>query len=310
MPEENKITEEDTFTKPTSKTLVANDCVFIQNGLIAGNPFVHRLDSSKTAQWMITHKKEVMKLIKYWIREFGLSNAGLNAEDCFAYSLTYFIENKSKEFRKSYFGKGTNYTIRNYLHVNLRFCIHNYIKQYIKNPDKNIIVSNNSSDFEKNNTRFKVIEDNLTKKEDVYENLFQDNYVELDKKFDELIEFEDYFTEKGYKNFDLLGYIAFMYFNVDNYNAENNSDLINSQIEYVAEKIGESKQLIQLITHDFKKDYYNKNPKAIRLLRKISSLVDSMKTGWKPDIIRENVEKEANKKREDVKKLWIQEQVQ
>lgn len=297
------------------KTLIINDCVIIQDGYIVDNPFIYSLESSKTIRWILKNKPYVTNLIMYWFREYGLNNVGLNVEDCFSYVINFFISDGKKEFIYFESDNGFKSSIKKYVSLQIKYCVHNYIKEFFKEPQatSNATDSENQStatDTEIKNTK-QYYNANST---DYYSELYssKEKFAELDEKFNNLANYKRYFELKGFIDFDFLSYIGFMYFYVENIEnpKENKSKFLFKQYQNVANILEVDVELVKLVTEEFKSDVYNRNRIAKRLFQEIAYLVDHIKLGWKPKCVTKLEEAKDNKKIESVRKLWITEQVQ
>lgn len=256
--------------------LMANGCVVIQNGVITNNPFVYRLDKSQVSQWMVTNRANVMSKIRYWFREMHVNMYGGNEDDCFGYAVDYFTENKRRAFRKSYFGRESTYDVRNYCYSQLKFIVQNYIKDLNGGLKVNSIV--NTDEME--NTRNGVVDETIAINQMTVEDMVLHSDVQLwDDHYEWLSEYKEYFLDKNYKDFDIIGYLTYMYLDVQGGNFE-------EQLLHVAKKIGESVELVALVTDDFRQDVVNKDNDAVDVLNAIIELVEAVKHGWKPIILR------------------------
>lgn len=275
----------ETFTEerseaPKDKFLMANNIIVIQNGSIVNNPFSHRLELSHTSQWMVANKKAVTSRIGYWFREMYVASYGGNVDDCFGYAIDYFTESKRRAFRKSYFGKESTYDVRSYCFSQLKYIVQNYLKELRGGVDIQSFVT--SDEMEAVGKRYGVVEETIarTLQVSVEDQAINQDYLAWDAEYDWLEDYEDYFTDKNYKKFDIVGYLTYMYLDVQEENIEDH-------VKYVAQKIGESVEMIALVTDDFRRDVIKKEDRAIDLLKEISGLVGAVKTGWKPKRIRE-----------------------
>lgn len=264
------------------KIVQANDNVVIQNGTIANNPFIFRLEKSTTSQWMIANKSKVLNRIMYYFREYNGAGYGGNADDCFCYAVDYFMESKKRAFRKSYFGKETTYNVEQYCLTLLKYSVRNYLNELNGGLNIQSIVTAE----ERGERRGGCVDETLAIDQLSVEEQVMERDIDMwDEQFDWLMEYEGYFKDKNYKEFDIKGYLAYMYFDVNHID-------IKDHVEHVAKSIGESVDLVKLVTQDFRIDVVNKDDVAVELLNEIKTMVKETRNGWKPKIIR-------NKKREE-----------
>lgn len=274
----------------TKETLImANNLVVIQNGVIVNNPFSQRLEMSHATQWLVENQVQVKKKIGYWFREMYVYAYGGNVEDCFGLAIDYFTESKRRAFRKGYFGKESTYSVKNYCLSQLKYVVQNYVKSLRAVEVSSIVTSG-----EMEGSRNGVIDETISDKEQLsVDELAIARDIELwDEQFQWLMDYEDYFLDKNYKPFDLEGYLMYMYLNVQ-------SEDIETHAEYVAKKIGESVELVRLVTADFRRDVMKRDTIAMELLSDIGNMVEAVKCGWKPKRIRE----EEKRKNQELERL-------
>lgn len=296
--------------------ILVNDTVIIQNGLILGNPFFLKLNSNSTLEWVVKHKNTVYNLIGFWLKQFNFSNSGIDIDDCFDSIVQFFMENPEKEFKENFFGENSTYTIKEYVKYCVKLCVMNYIKNYLSER-KNIVSKATSSEtlaYLEDNIYFAGYDSN--EMENISYNLepsekdTHEKFLEFDVLFDSLSNYNKYFSEKGYKEFDVLGYFTYMYFDVEKdkekQKENSNSELISNQVLYTASKINESKELVSMVTADLKSDYLKRNREAKKILNTIRTLVSALsETGWKPEILRNENMKDSISKRKEVEQYWI-----
>lgn len=262
-------------------TTMANNNVIIRNGVIVNNPFSQRLEMSHTAQWMIQNKSLVMSKIWFWFEEFYATSYGGNAEDCFGYGIDYFTESKRRAFRKSYFGRDTTYDVSKYCLSQVRYIVLNYLKDMNNGLELQFIVNSD----EKEMVRHGVVEETMNNPDEMCtEDLIESRDIAMwDERYEWLEEYILYFTNKNYKTFDVMGYLTHMYLDV---NDEDIDGYIDDHIINVGNKIGESVDMITLVTDDFRRDVNKRDEDALELLALITELVGAVKVGWKPKILR------------------------
>lgn len=254
------------------KLVMVNNQVMIQNGVVVNNPFSHRLEMSHAAQWLIENQTQVKKKLGYWFRELYVYAYGGNVEDCFGYALDYFTESKRRAFRKGYFGKDSTYSVKNYCLSQLYYVVQNYRKRLREIEVYSIVTSG-----EMESSRNGIIDETLSDRQEltVDDKAISRDIALWDEKFEWLMDYESYFLEKNYKDFDIEGYLIYMYLHV-------HSEVFSEQVEYVAKKIGESVELVCLVTDDFRIDVHNRNEDAMNLLVDIQEMIEAVKNGWSP----------------------------
>lgn len=270
--------------------LMVNDCVFIQNGKIAGNPFYFRLDNSEAVHWILSNEDVVRKKIKFWFSELGLLNNGGNVDDCLSFAVKDFIENRSKVFKKNFFGKDSTYSVENYCLTLIKYCVQNYAKD-LKDKLANQISLGTTNEAE--SSKSVVVEETLANYNQtaVDEYIVNTDFTEYDEKFSWLYDYQKYFLDKKYKKFNIMNYLVYMYFDINKVE-DDTVNFIDGQIKYVAKKLGEPESLIKLVTNDFRKDVENGNVMALDVYEIIGELVDATKFGWKPKLLLDLEEEE------------------
>ena len=275
-----QVTERERVKKEDGKNVTivqANDVVVIQNGIITNNPFIFRLEKSITSQWMIENRGKVLSRISFYFREYYGVGYGGNEDDCFGYAVDYFMESKKRAFRPSYFGHATTYSVEQYCLSHLKYIVRNYLKGLNGGLNVQAIVTTGEKEICRGGLVDETLEIDQLSVEDMV--LIRD--VEMwDEQFEWLMEYEDYFLDKNYKDFDIMGYMAHMFFDVIH-------DTIEEHATYVAEQINESVELIRLVTEDFRLDVAQKEDVAVEMLQEIKVLLEETKNVWKPKYIRD-----------------------
>lgn len=292
--------------------IIVNDCVIIQNGLIIGNPFYSKLTSNSTVEWIVKHKNEVRKSIIFWLNQYKFLKSGIDIDDCFDYILNYFLENPEKEFKEKFFGEDSDYTIKEYIKLYIRLCVMNYIRIYIKEMQYRVNVKTENEHYLENNILYTSIDTSDSSQElKEYDSVISDKYqqfLEYDNLFESILKHENYFYDKGYVKFDILSYFAYMYFDVDDSikNSHTNSEMIENQILNTSKKTNTSKELLEMITNELKTDFNRRNREAKKILAIIYSLMEAVnEIGWKPEIIRNEINKKENNLKKGIEELWL-----
>lgn len=258
------------------RVLLANDIIVIQNGVITNNPFIFRLEKSLTSQWMIANRKKVIGRIKFLFREYYGEGYGGNIDDCFGYAVEYFMKSKRRAFRRMYFGQESTYDVQQYCFSQLKYIVRNYLKDI----NGKLVVQPIVNADEKESSRGGMVDETLAIDQMCVEDKVLVRDIKMwDEQFEWLRDYESYFKDKNYKDFDIMGYLAYMYFDVQ--------EDIETHANHVAKMIGESVELIALVTSDFKEDVSRQEDRAIELLTDIKELVQASKHGWKPKVLRD-----------------------
>lgn len=257
--------------------IIVNDTVFVTGGEIMNNPFSIRLENSEAAQWVIQNEEVVKRSIKNRFRVERIMWG--NVDDCYDLLLNEFNTKTKLQFNKNYFGKNTGYGIAEFVLNRVKYIVLRYRKE-LKEVKTTPLLTQTESDY-----YFGEIEENFAG-EDI-NNI--DRYVESDLGYwDELYEgllvvFDGFLLDRSYKEFDYERLLYYMYLDVGDVGNKVN---IENQYKRVAEKIGESVELVETVVEDMITAVKEKEEDGTKILEIVQELLTGRGLGWSPEWVR------------------------
>lgn len=261
--------------KHIGNSVEINDVVTINNGKILQNPFVKRLDSSESAQWVLANENEVRYSIQRRFRDLKIR--GGDVDDCLDMVINEFNSRPELQFNKNYFGDSSNYRIREYILNRIKYIVLRYKTDL--NDKKEVVPLLNSVESENYNGAVEEITvDNAIL--ETSETVVGSDNVHWDDLFDSLVDSFQYFAEiRSYKKFDYRNFLIHFYFNVENYTSK--KDLLK-HYKKVAESCGESVQLVKYIVADLQEAIKTNKEDGLMVMNTVRELLEGKKHGWMP----------------------------
>lgn len=279
---ECKSTKDEKY-RPLGNNILVNEIVYIIRGKILGNPFSKKIYNSEATFWVINNEDIVRKTIQMKFRELGV--VGGNVDDCLDLLINEFNTREDLQFNENYFGEDSGYTLRDYVLNRVKHTVTRYKSELTK--QKKVYLLNSD---ETNTTRAGVSEESIGGKF-----LVEDTVINSDKKywddlFDKLMFYVgEFLKERLYKEFDYELVIAHLYFDV-----EDDGRVVNKEEHYkrVASKSGETYEVIQTIVSDMVTAVKDEDRNGNEILKIVKELMEGIKTGWKPVVLRKKYEEE------------------
>lgn len=99
-----------------------NEHMTLMGGMIDNNPFYKSLRLTKTAEWIVRNREQVLYKIK---KELALKKVsrlgyGKGINEAYDYILNYYVTNQDKDFQANYMGTDSHYRIEQYVLSSVR----------------------------------------------------------------------------------------------------------------------------------------------------------------------------------------------
>lgn len=252
--------------------------VYVIQGKILENPFSKKIENSEAAMWMISNRLKVENSIEIQLRKQAVR--GGNASDCFNMLMNEFNTRTDLQFNKNYFGKGTDYTVGDYVLNRVKYTVQRY---------KNDLITEDSTPFlttEENKTfRQGVVDEGIGGSYNADDVVNTDNLY-WDSLFNQLLfNFRVFLEERKYREFNAELMVALLYFNVEDFN-----DVVDVEKHYkkVSEKSGEPYEVVTTIVEDMTESVKDGEDCGIEILRIVKELLEGKGYGWRPYVLRKD----------------------